>query len=129
MEVVEATELRRDDPDEKIGFGLTSLSKLKAAEEAKGKAKAAALAVPVEGFGLDAEDRRAAKASTSAGAKGGHGGGALAEIMKEEKRKDEAKLQKLDRESRTDNWVAEGIVVKVMSKALQEMGHYKKKGS
>jgi len=40
-------------------------------------------------------------------------GGVLAEIMKEDRLRDEAKLKKLDKDSRTDYWILEGIVVKV----------------
>eukprot|EP00899_Mesostigma_viride_P022934 jgi/Mesvir1/3825/Mv19793-RA.1 len=52
---------------------------------------------------------------------GGRGGGTLEQLMKEnEARKSHT--------SRKDYWLAEGIVVKVMSKSLKEQGLYKAKG-
>lgn len=45
----------------------------------------------------------------------------LEELMREEERKKE-------RANRKDYWLCEGIVVKVMSKALAEKGYYKQKG-
>ena len=60
--------------------------------------------------------------------KGGAGGdskkgvkSALEELMKEEEKAKE-------RFNRKDYWLCEGIVVKVMSKALAEKGYYKHKG-
>lgn len=61
--------------------------------------------------------------------KGGPGGepkkstakSALEELMKEEEKKKE-------RFNRKDYWLCEGIVVKVMSKALADKGYYKQKG-
>ncbi|XP_063939655.1 KIN17-like protein [Daucus carota subsp. sativus] len=47
--------------------------------------------------------------------------GALGELMREQ---EEAK----ERRRRKDYWLCEGIVVKVMSKALAEKGYYKQKG-
>lgn len=46
---------------------------------------------------------------------------ALDELMKEEEKKKE-------RTNRKDYWLFEGIIVKVMSKALAEKGYYKQKG-
>jgi DNA/RNA-binding protein KIN17 len=46
---------------------------------------------------------------------------ALDELMKEEEKKKE-------RMNRKDYWLFEGIIVKVMSKALAEKGYYKQKG-
>ncbi|PRQ49713.1 hypothetical protein RchiOBHm_Chr2g0124981 [Rosa chinensis] len=46
---------------------------------------------------------------------------ALEELMREEERKKEMV-------NRKDYWVCEGIIVKVMSKALAEKGYYKQKG-
>uniref|UniRef100_A0A1J3DL70 KIN17-like protein n=1 Tax=Noccaea caerulescens TaxID=107243 RepID=A0A1J3DL70_NOCCA len=46
---------------------------------------------------------------------------ALDELMKEEEKKKE-------RMNRKDYWLCEGIIVKVMSKALAEKGYYKQKG-
>lgn len=46
---------------------------------------------------------------------------ALDELMKEQEKAKE-------RSNRKDYWVCEGIIVKVMSKALAEKGYYKQKG-
>ena len=60
------------------------------------------------------------KARTSSGVSSG-GFSALDELMKEEEKAKE-------RSNRKDYWLCEGIVVKVMSKALAEKGYYKQKG-
>lgn len=52
---------------------------------------------------------------------GGKGSGMLDELMREQ---EEAK----ERHNRKDYWLCEGIVVKVMSKALANKGYYKQKG-
>lgn len=52
---------------------------------------------------------------------GDKGGGVLDELMREQ---EEAK----ERHNRKDYWLCEGIVVKVMSKALAHKGYYKQKG-
>ncbi|XP_043693641.1 KIN17-like protein [Telopea speciosissima] len=49
------------------------------------------------------------------------GGSALDELMKEQEKAKE-------RSNRKDYWLCEGIIVKVMSKALAEKGYYKQKG-
>ncbi|KAK9282636.1 hypothetical protein L1049_010855 [Liquidambar formosana] len=60
--------------------------------------------------------------SKSGGNVGKSGGGsALDELMKEEEKAKE-------RSNRKDYWLCEGIIVKVMSKALAEKGYYKQKG-
>ncbi|CAI5943771.1 unnamed protein product [Closterium sp. NIES-64] len=58
------------------------------------------------------------------GSKSGGGpaaGGTLAALMEEQERAKE-------RANRKDYWLTEGIVVKIMSKALKEKGYYKQKG-
>ncbi|PRQ59152.1 putative DNA/RNA-binding protein Kin17 [Rosa chinensis] len=69
------------------------------------------------------DERKSKKAKTGGGNGGGGGSGSLAleELMREEERKKE-------RVNRKDYWVCEGIIVKVMSKALAEKGYYKQKG-
>ncbi|GJP66181.1 hypothetical protein CLOP_g23086 [Closterium sp. NIES-67] len=58
----------------------------------------------------------------SAGGAGGAGaGGTLATLMQEQEKAKE-------RANRKDYWLTEGIVVKIMSKALKEKGYYKQKG-
>lgn len=66
------------------------------------------------------EERKSKKAKTGTGS-GGAGSLALEELMREEERKKE-------RVNRKDYWVCEGIIVKVMSKALADKGYYKQKG-
>ncbi|XP_077217871.1 DNA/RNA-binding protein Kin17, conserved region [Tasmannia lanceolata] len=53
--------------------------------------------------------------------KGGGGGSAIEDLMKEQEMAKE-------RSNRKDYWLCEGIVVKVVSNALAEKGYYKKKG-
>ncbi|XP_050387556.1 KIN17-like protein [Argentina anserina] len=65
------------------------------------------------------DEKKSKKAKTGGG--GGAGSAALEELMREEERKKE-------RVNRKDYWVCEGIIVKVMSKALAEKGYYKQKG-
>ncbi|KAK9913518.1 hypothetical protein M0R45_037331 [Rubus argutus] len=67
------------------------------------------------------EERKSKKAKTGTGSGGGSGSLALEELMREEERKKE-------RVNRKDYWVCEGIIVKVMSKALADKGYYKQKG-
>ncbi|CAH8360160.1 unnamed protein product [Eruca vesicaria subsp. sativa] len=72
----------------------------------------------------DEEDEREEKRKRSGG--GGGGGdekrrSALDELMKEEEKKKE-------RMNRKAYWLCQGIIVKVMSKALAEKGYYKQKG-
>lgn len=67
------------------------------------------------------EERKSKKVKTGTGSGGGSGSLALEELMREEERKKE-------RVNRKDYWVCEGIIVKVMSKALAEKGYYKQKG-
>ncbi|XP_009611639.1 KIN17-like protein [Nicotiana tabacum] len=57
------------------------------------------------------------------GGKNGIGGGksVLDELMREEE-------QAKERSNRKDYWLCEGIIVKVMSKALADKGYYKQKG-
>lgn len=66
------------------------------------------------------EERKSKKAKTGTGS-GGAGSLALEELMREEERKKE-------RVNRKNYWVCEGIIVKVMSKALADKGYYKQKG-
>lgn len=67
------------------------------------------------------EERKSKKAKTGTGSGGGSGSLALEELMREEERKKE-------RVNRKNYWVCEGIIVKVMSKALADKGYYKQKG-
>lgn len=53
--------------------------------------------------------------------KGSNGKSALDELMREEEKAKE-------RSNRKDYWLCEGVIVKVMSKALAEKGYYKQKG-
>ncbi|XP_062007526.1 KIN17-like protein isoform X1 [Rosa rugosa] len=98
----------------KIGFALGGLKK------EKGE-KGESLKLVFE----EVEDERKSKKSKTGGGNGsgtgGAGGLALEELMREEERKKE-------RVNRKDYWVCEGIIVKVMSKALAEKGYYKQKG-
>ncbi|GAV68889.1 Kin17_mid domain-containing protein [Cephalotus follicularis] len=61
------------------------------------------------------------KKSSSGGEMGNGSRSALEELMREEERAKE-------RANRKDYWLCEGIIVKVMSKALADKGYYKQKG-
>lgn len=92
----------------KIGFALGGVKKERGGESLK---------VVFE----EVEDERKSKKAKTVGGSGGAGSGALEGLMREEERKKE-------RVNRKDYWVCEGIIVKVMSKALAEKGYYKQKG-
>lgn len=71
---------------------------------------------------FDVMDKSRKKSGRDTVAKlGDKGGGVLDELMREQ---EEAK----ERHNRKDYWLCEGIVVKVMSKALAHKGYYKQKG-
>lgn len=71
---------------------------------------------------FDVMDKSRKKSGKDTVAKlGDKGGGLLDELMREQ---EEAK----ERHNRKDYWLCEGIVVKVMSKALANKGYYKQKG-
>ncbi|RAL53079.1 hypothetical protein DM860_016314 [Cuscuta australis] len=71
---------------------------------------------------FDVMDKSRKKSGRDTVAKlGDKGGGLLDELMREQ---EEAK----ERHNRKDYWLCEGIVVKVMSKALANKGYYKQKG-
>ncbi|KAF5735148.1 DNA/RNA-binding protein KIN17 [Tripterygium wilfordii] len=97
----------------KIGFSLGASAK-NGKEGGKGKG---------ENFGKlgfeEIEDNEKEKKRRKEEKSGGMS--ALEELMKEEEKAKE-------RSNRKDYWLCEGIVVKVMSKALAEKGYYKQKG-
>ncbi|XP_015885625.1 KIN17-like protein [Ziziphus jujuba] len=99
----------------KIGFALgSSSSSLK-----KDKGESSKLVFD------EAEDDKneKSKGGGNSSAKNGGGGGrsALEDLIREE----EKKKEKINRK---DYWLCEGIIVKVMSKALAQKGYYKQKG-
>ena len=94
----------------KIGFALGSSS-----SKTVGKEKAESSKLVFDELESDkgkGEKRKADGSSTKS---------ALEELMREE----EKKKEKINRK---DYWLCEGIIVKVMSKALAEKGYYKQKG-
>ncbi|EXC30506.1 hypothetical protein L484_010755 [Morus notabilis] len=91
----------------KVGFALGNSAKLASKE----KTEAAKLV-----FEEPESDRGMKRKADGGGSKS-----ALEELMREE----EKKKEKINRK---DYWLCEGIVVKVMSKALAEKGYYKQKG-
>ncbi|ONI36522.1 hypothetical protein PRUPE_1G588200 [Prunus persica] len=95
----------------KIGFALGS-SKLGSKE----KGESSKLV-----FDEVDDDKSKVKNSTKNGSSGGAGSLALEELMREDEKKKE-------RINRKDYWLCEGIIVKVMSKALADKGYYKQKG-
>ncbi|KAF7801495.1 KIN17-like protein [Senna tora] len=102
----------------KIGFALGSSAKPAVAKEKQQGPKG----VFDEVEDARNEERRNPGSSLKRKVSGGGGGkSALDELMKEE----EKKREKINRK---DYWLHEGIVVKVMSKALANEGYYKQKG-
>jgi DNA/RNA-binding protein KIN17 len=70
----------------------------------------------------EVEDKERKMGRSKESSNGGKSGkSALEELMKEEEKAKE-------RSNRKDYWLFEGIIVKVMSKALAEKGYYKQKG-
>uniref|UniRef100_A0A383WDC4 DNA/RNA-binding protein Kin17 WH-like domain-containing protein n=1 Tax=Tetradesmus obliquus TaxID=3088 RepID=A0A383WDC4_TETOB len=135
------TELQRGEADEpiKLSLAASSAAAARAAAAGDSKAAAAARARPAPLFGddddggqqqqqqhkklskvgqlvqkeLQEKQRRAAAAAAGAASSSGRdaGGGGSSSSK-----------------ARLDHWLHEGIVVKVMSKALKEQGYYKQKG-
>ncbi|XP_041009508.1 KIN17-like protein [Juglans microcarpa x Juglans regia] len=96
----------KSEADAKIGFALGSSSKLKTKESSESSKS------------MFDEDENEKNDKRNQGAKNKS---VLEELMREE----EMKKEKMNRK---DYWLTEGIVVKVMSKALAEKGYYKQKG-
>ncbi|KAF5467293.1 hypothetical protein F2P56_017130 [Juglans regia] len=96
----------KSEADAKIGFALGSSSKLKTKESSESSKS------------VFDEDENEKNDKRNQGAKNKS---VLEELMREE----EMKKEKMNRK---DYWLTEGIVVKVMSKALAEKGYYKQKG-
>lgn len=71
--------------------------------------------------GKESNDSKQVNGRGDAFSVGKNGRGTLDDMMYEQERAKE-------RSNRKDYWLCEGIVVKVMSKALQEKGYYKQKG-
>ncbi|XP_031490273.1 KIN17-like protein [Nymphaea colorata] len=95
----------------KVVFSLGS-SKSGATEQAESSQPSSSILVPA--FGDQEDDKQPKKVKTG-------GISALDELMKEQESVKE-------RSNRKDYWLSEGIVVKIMSKALAEKGYYKQKG-
>ncbi|KAG6620552.1 hypothetical protein I3842_Q061100 [Carya illinoinensis] len=96
----------KSEADAKIGFALGSSSKLKTKESGESSKSV---------FDEDENEKN------DKGNPGAKNKSVLEELMREEEMKKE-------RANRKDYWLTEGIVVKVMSKALAEKGYYKQKG-
>ncbi|XP_065870439.1 KIN17-like protein [Euphorbia lathyris] len=112
-EIVEpaAKELKLD-AGVKIGFALGSKSN---AGKEKGESSSKLIFEEVE------EKEKKNMKNKEKDSVGKIGKSALEELMKEEEKAKE-------RSNRKDYWLCEGIIVKVMSKALAEKGYYKQKG-
>ena len=127
------TELRRDDPDQKVTLSIG----------AKGKAK---LSAPnASAFGsVDEEENPASVGAALGGGKSGGGsegglGGkgkpsAIASLIREETKRKEKAEEKAEGARRTesvrkDYWLVPELVVKVMNKQLKEGKYYKQKGT
>uniref|UniRef100_A0A7N0SVQ6 KN17 SH3-like C-terminal domain-containing protein n=1 Tax=Kalanchoe fedtschenkoi TaxID=63787 RepID=A0A7N0SVQ6_KALFE len=108
-------ELKKPEDGAKIAFALGS-SSLKPSIPEKKEAPKKVLFEETED---DHKEKGKEKSAKSANASGGSS--ALDELMKEQEKAKE-------RSNRKDYWLHEGIVVKVMSKALADKGYYKQKG-
>nr|XP_016462569.1 PREDICTED: DNA/RNA-binding protein KIN17-like [Nicotiana tabacum] len=107
--------LEKSETDQKIKLTLGSLSK----SVVKERAESSRLIFD------EIDNEKSVKGSKDGekGGKNGIGGGksVLDELMREEE-------QAKERSNRKDYWLCEGIIVKVMSKALADKGYYKQKG-
>ncbi|KAK6933184.1 DNA/RNA-binding protein Kin17, WH-like domain [Dillenia turbinata] len=101
----EALGLQKSESSGKIAFALGGLKPV-------GKEKGESSKVVFEEVELDKSEKKG---------KGGGGKSALDALMEEQEKAKE-------RSNRKDYWLCEGIVVKVMSKALASRGYYKQKG-
>uniref|UniRef100_A0A7N0RBU3 KIN17-like protein n=1 Tax=Kalanchoe fedtschenkoi TaxID=63787 RepID=A0A7N0RBU3_KALFE len=108
-------ELKKPEDGAKIAFALGSSSLKPSIPEKKEAPKKVLFEETEDGH----EEKVKEKSSKSANASGGSS--ALDELMKEQEKAKE-------RSNRKDYWLHEGIVVKVMSKALADKGYYKQKG-
>ncbi|OIT37469.1 PREDICTED: DNA/RNA-binding protein KIN17 [Nicotiana attenuata] len=107
--------LEKSETDQKIKLTLGSSSK----SVVKERAESSRLIFDE----IDNEKRVKGSKDGEKGGKHGIGGGksVLDELMREEE-------QAKERSNRKDYWICEGIIVKVMSKALADKGYYKQKG-
>ncbi|XP_042492082.1 KIN17-like protein [Macadamia integrifolia] len=96
----------------KVVFAISSSSKLVARENVESSE------VIFEESVADRSEKRIKYGGNGAKSSGGS---ALDELMKEQEKAKE-------RSNRKDYWLCEGIIVKIMSKALAEKGYYKQKG-
>jgi DNA/RNA-binding protein KIN17 len=112
-EVRPAKELKLDS-GVKVGFALG----LKSNNVGKDRGESSSSRLVFE----EVEDKERKMGRSKESSNGGKSGkSALEELMKEEEKAKE-------RSNRKDYWLFEGIIVKVMSKALAEKGYYKQKG-
>ncbi|CAM8968066.1 unnamed protein product [Rhodiola kirilowii] len=111
-----AAELKKPEDGGKIMFALGSSSLKPPVQEKKEAPK-----VLFEEHEDDTKERVKVNNGKGWSASVGGGGSALDELMKEQEKAKE-------RNNRKDYWLHEGIVVKVMSKALADKGYYKQKG-
>lgn len=100
------------EPGEKIAFSLGGNSKLVMKENAESSSKVVF---------QDAENEKNEKKRKKGDNMSNLGKSVIDELMKEDEKVKE-------RVNRKDYWLCEGIIVKIMSKALSDKGYYKKKG-
>jgi len=123
-----ATELRRDDPEQKVSLSIGGTFGAKA--KVKTSAPSCSMFAGVEDE--ETGEKSSADSSGKGGAKGTSGGGSLSKtkaptraieslIAEETKRKDIA--------VRKDYWLQPDLVVKVLNKQLKEGKYYKQKGT
>ncbi|XP_033648109.1 DNA/RNA-binding protein KIN17-like [Asterias rubens] len=119
----EFTELQREDDESRVSFNLGKMasktepkdSKMKAVSDATSSKKShSSWANPLK------DQQSVTKKDGNSHGKSGKRKSALDEIIEEEERKKKAKV------TRTENWLTEGIVVKVTTKRLGEKYHKKK---
>ncbi|KAM3380022.1 KIN17-like protein [Capsicum galapagoense] len=114
LELQQPKLLEKSETDQKVKLTLGSMSKSVVKERGESSK-----------FVFDEIDNEKGKGNKDrekAGKNGkGGGGSVLDELMREEE-------QAKERSNRKAYWLCEGIIVKVMSKALAEKGYYKQKG-
>lgn len=126
------TKLQRTDDGEKIQMAL---SMGKSAKESSGKTLASRASV-FESFGQDeaksrGSDKREDAAASSSSGSGRSKRAAVDAVMQEEEQRKEFEQRKREQDTkreRKENWVTEGIIVKVVNKKLDGGNYYKCKG-
>eukprot|EP00897_Mesotaenium_endlicherianum_P006478 jgi/Mesen1/5859/ME000298S05132 len=132
---------QRDDAGKRIAFALAGqpedgrVGSLKGPTKFQSKPSKPLPSAPADVFGQNDEDfkqgpsraENSVKEKTSSSGRAKGGASAIESLIREEELAKERAIAKA-KTIRKDYWLSEGLVVKVMSKALKEKGFYKQKG-